>query len=363
MGSIKWYKHIVPIAVYDDNQVLGYKNGWLCKMAANGEISNICNLSNSFVDLVKENNRLLARMFRKDIKTSCILKTGDVYFFKDKMLYRFSDKTATLEKLYTLQKGVSTPLNVVPALEETGCTVLWGDYFSNPDRKEVRIWGLKDSKEPNVVYEFPAGSVRHIHNIIPDREGKGYYILTGDNDPQAGIYYSDAHFHSVEPVLTGVQQARAVQGFCVKNGIIYATDSVTEQNYICKLEKKEEWRQSIITPINGSCIYAASRGQVIYFSTTVESPETEGQNKIVAMLSTKRGSGILSNKVDIIAVDEQFKAETIMEFEKDLLPYKLFQYGVATFPASQGKGLAIYPVGVKKYDGKLGIVDFQEERL
>lgn len=361
MDSIRWYKHIVPVAVYKDNQVLGYKNGWLCRMTAGGEISNICSLSNSFVDQVKESNRILARLFRTDIKTSCILESGEVYFFKGKTLYWFNHSTSELVKLHALQQGFSTPLNIVPALIGTECTVLWGDYFSNPDRKEVRIWGLKDDDKPAVIYQFPAGSIRHIHNIIPDIAGNGYYILTGDNDPQAGIYYADVCFNRVEPILIGSQQARAVQGFCTDNGIVYATDSVSEQNYIYKLEKKESWSQSIITPINGSCIYAACIDQVMYFSTTVESPETDSQNKIIAMLSTKRGSGILSDKVEVISVDEQLHTNKVVEFEKDSLPYKLFQYGVVTFPASLSRKLVIYPVGVKKYDGKLGVFSAQEE--
>ena len=361
MDSIRWYKHIVPVAVFEDNQVLGYKNSCLCRMTASGEISNICSLSNSFVDHVKESNRILARLFRTDIKTICILQSGDVFFFKGKILYRFNNKTSVLVKLHALQQGFSTPLNIAPALKGTGCTVLWGDYFSNPDRNEVRIWGLKDNEKPTVIYQFPAGSIRHIHNIIPDIVGNGYYVFTGDNDPQAGIYYADVCFNRVEPILIGIQQARAVQGFCVENGIVYATDSVSEQNYICKLEKKESWSQRTITPINGSCIYAACVDKVIYFSTTVESPETDSQNKIIAMLSTKRGSGILSDKVEVISVDEQLNTNKVIEFEKDSLPYKLFQYGVVTFPASLSRKLMIYPVGVKKYDGKLGVFSAQEE--
>ena len=361
MEAIKWYKHIVPVAVYDDNQILGYKNGWLCKMSSSGEISRICCLSNSLVDHLKESNRILSRLFRMDIKTSCILESGDVYFFKGKTLYQFIDNTSELVILCSLEQGFSTPLNIVPALNETGCTVLWGDYFSNTERKEVRIWGVNDSNKPIIIYRFPAGSIRHIHNIIPDKNKNGYYVFTGDNDSQAGIYYADASFRIVEPVLIGKQKARAVQGFCTDNGIVYATDSVVEQNYICKLDRDRDWNHSVIAPINGSCIYATSKGKVRYFSTTVESPETGSQNKILAMLSTKRGNGILSNKVEVIEVDDQLKTQTIAVFEKDSMPYKLFQYGAVTFPASNSDRLVIYPVGVKKYDGKLGVFRGQED--
>ena len=50
-----------------------------------------------------------------------------------------------------------------------------------------------------------------------------------------------------------------------------------------------------------------------------------------------------------------------LEFEKDSLPYKLFQYGVVMFPPSLDEWLVFYPVGVKKYDGHMGIIESREE--
>ena len=84
-------------------------------------------------------------------------------------------------------------------------------------------------------------------------------------------------------------------------------------------------------------------------------------NMFLAYLSTKRGTGILSNHVEIISVDKQLNIKKEFVFEKDSLPYKLFQYGVVMFPPSLSETLVIYPVGVKKYDGHMGIMDCQEE--
>lgn len=363
MNKIEWHRGFVPIAGYDNNQILGYKNGHLCKMDQNGQISNICDFSNSVVDYIKESNRLLSRLFRRDIKTVCALQSGEVYFFKNKILYRYVEKSSALEKIYILEKEMSTPLNLVPAIEDTDYQVLWGDYFANSGRKEVIIWGLIDEKIVTPVYKFPAGSVRHIHNIIPDKKRKGYYIFTGDNEPAAGIYYADASFNCVEPILVGSQLARAVQGFSVEEGIIYATDSVKEQNYICKLEKKDEceWQQNIIFPINGSCIYATQMGEKMLFSTTVESSEVDDGNRLVALLSTKRGAGIITDNVEIVSMDSNYNSRIEARFKKDAWPYKLFQYGAVVFPPSKSNKVLIYPIAVKKYDGKLGIMSLREE--
>lgn len=354
--TVKWLSRFSPIAVYEDGQILGYKKGWLYKINEKGDFQQICKMANSIVDQVKESIRVLVRLFRRDIKASCILETGEVYFFRSKILYKYNDKTHSLTDIVSIPQGKSTPLSIAPALKGTGYIVLWGDYCSNADRKEVNVWGLTDNKNVEIVYQFPAASIRHIHNIVPDVRGNGYYIFTGDNDEKAGIYYADALFENVEPIFIGNQQARAVQGFCIENGIIYATDSVTQRNYIFTLKKDAQWKQNTVCPINGSCIYACSRKDKVYFSTTVESPETEGQNHIVAMLSTKRGSGILSERVEVVSVDRRLNYQKEMEFTKDALPYKLFQYGAVMFPASKSENLVIYPVGVKKYDGRVGIV-------
>lgn len=356
--AIKWLRGFFPIVIYEDNQILGYQSGCLYKVNANGDLKQVCKMPVSFVDRIKESNRLFARLFRSDIKASCITESGEVYFFKNKTLYRYNDTTRMLMNIVSVPQDKSTPLNIAPALKDSGWEVLWGDYFSNENRKEVVIWGLTKDTNIKAVYRFPSTTIRHIHNIVRDVAGNGYYIFTGDNDEKAGIYYADSCFEYVVPVYVGKKKARAVQGFCIKGALLYATDLVSQRNYICILRKNDnKWEQKKIFPLNGSCIYACSKKGKVFFSTTVESPEIEGRNRFWAMLSTERGKGILTNKVELISIDNDLNVKCEMKFEKDSFPYKLFQYGVITFPASHSEKLVIYPIGVKKYDGQVGVVE------
>ena len=352
--TIKWYGHYSPIAAFRNNQILAYRNGWLYIINENGTKKKDVKLSFSLFDSIKECNRLFIRLFRRNIRTSCITENGNVYFFIGKCLYYYRNHTA--KKIYNVPQDKSTPLNIVPGISGTKYQILWGDYFTNDNREEVYIWGLRDGMFVEIVYTFPPNSIRHIHNIVPTHEKTGYYIFTGDNDKLAGIYYADAGFNEVIPVFVGKQQSRAVQGFSTKRGLIFATDSVVEQNYLFLLKKEEEWSISKIQKINGSCIYAIENSDTFYFSTTVESPEVDNQNRLIAMLSTKRGSGILSDIVEVLAVNKDLDVKKIVEFEKDCFPYKLFQYGSVIFPASKSRNLVIYPIGVKKWDGQLGIL-------
>ena len=77
------------------------------------------------------------------------------------------------------------PLNIchiddVPGFEPS---YVVGDYFSNPNREDVKLYSRsKNDLEWKTAYVFPAGTIRHIHNIVPDKENQRVLILTGDDD-------------------------------------------------------------------------------------------------------------------------------------------------------------------------------------
>ena len=269
-----------------------------------------------------------------------------------------------VKKIYSLKHNQSMPLNITKGNGDF--IILWGQYGNNKERSPVSIYGLTKQRKIRVVYTFAKGQIRHIHNIVSNKN-KGYLIFTGDNDAYAGIYRADRLFNSVIPVLIGEQQARSVAGFWTKDGILYATDSVTEENHIYLLRRSEafsinrqnqdNWEKREICRINGSCIYATEFAGGYLFSTCVESPETLSDSWR-SYISCKRGSGILSDNVEMVYINRKYEYKVITSFKKDRLPYKLFQYGAIKFATGMEHSEAIffYPVAVKKYDGKMGLL-------
>ena len=175
----------------------------------------------------------------------------------------------------------------------------------------------------------------------------GYYIFTGDQENEAGLYEASESFDRVEPIKTGRQQYRAVIGFDTPRGLLYATDAVNERNYVYLLDKANELQK--ICELNGSCIYGTEFQGKYYFSTTVE-PD-ENNCGVTSWISTKRGKGILSDDVQVIRIDIDMKSEIIMRLKKDVYPMKLLQYGAVQFNHGDGERLWCYPVAVKRYDG------------
>ncbi len=253
---------------------------------------------------------------------------------------------STLRVLQSKQPGWSTPLNTCK--DDRG-NIYWGNYGNNPLYNSVAIYQLKNIKDINIVYTFPSGSVRHIHNIIYDSSINRFYILTGDNETVSGIYVSDDRWTTVLPYKVGKQRYRSVVGFPYRGGLLYATDSIVETNYVFMID--EFGNECEVCAINGSCIYGTELKDVYVFATTVEPKEGRG---FFNLFTNKKASGILSDEIQIVVVKkDNLEVKIIASWKKDCLPMKLFQYGTATFPKGQemSEDLICYPIACRKVDG------------
>lgn len=257
-----------------------------------------------------------------------------------------------VKELLKLRSGYS----LLNFCEKDG-SLYWGDYGANPNYEEINIYCLDKSFNLTIVYTFPAGSIRHIHNIINNDDG--FVVLCGDNEPQAGIYRANADWTEVKPWKIGEQKYRAVVGFPFKGGLLYATDSVETENHLRLI--KEDGSESILTDINGSCIYGGESKDCFLFSTTVESHEGGGFSKL---FSNQLGGGIKCKDVHILAVNKQdLSVDIIKKYQKDFWPMKLFQYGRAPFAGGQtgaADGVWCYPIACVSTKGQSEYIRFEQ---
>ena len=116
--------------------------------------------------------------------------------------------------------------------------VYWGEYFDNRERAEVHIYVSPDGGRTwQVAYTFPAGSIRHVHNIVYDRWGECLWILTGDEGAECQVLRASSDLCSVEVVVSGNQQARAVAAVPTQKGLYLATDTPFEKNHVYRLDR------------------------------------------------------------------------------------------------------------------------------
>ncbi|HMB84328.1 MAG TPA: hypothetical protein VKI40_09805, partial [Terriglobales bacterium] len=84
--------------------------------------------------------------------------------------------------------------------------IYWGEYFDNRERAEVHIYvSIDRGRTWQIAYTFPAGSIRHVHNIVYDRWGDCLWILTGDEGAECKVLRAGCDLRSVEVVLAGNQ--------------------------------------------------------------------------------------------------------------------------------------------------------------
>lgn len=212
--------------------------------------------------------------------------------------------------------------------------IYWGEYFDNRDRSEVHIYASADCGQSwHVAHTFPAGSIRHVHNIVHDRYADCLWILTGDEGSECKILRADLNLRNIETVLSGNQQARAVAAIPAEDALYLSTDTPFEQNHILCLDRSG--RVDIIADLPASSIFGCRTDNAFFFSTMVEpSPANKTQ------------------EVHLVGSLDKTTWRTLTRWNKDTFPMRFFQYGNALLPDGENATnyLAATTIAVKEED-------------
>ena len=274
-------------------------------------------------------NRLVARALRWEARCAVEVEGGLLVSWRGALL-RCDLSTGDVRSVFSAREGFSTPLTIQRTNGEIGA--VWGDYGQNADKKPVGIYGITREGTLRTLFEFPAGTVRHVHGFTPRLAG-GWYIFTGDMEDLAGIYAASSDFSAVEPLAVGDQRFRAVRGYDTPEGLVYATDSSIIKNHVYLLPNEDPSMLRVLAETNGPCIYGTPCEAGYLFSTTVEPDERV--RGACSYLSTKLGPGVQTGETQLILVTKKAEVREILRLEKDIYPMKLMQYGSMQFASGQ----------------------------
>ena len=192
--------------------------------------------------------------------------------------------------------------------------IYWGEYFDNRERAEVHIYASADRGQTwQVAYTFPAGAIRHVHNIVYDRWSDCLWILTGDEGAECKILRADCNLRNVEAVLSGNQQARAVAAIPSEDALYLSTDTPFEQNHVLRLDRTG--RVEAIADLASSSIFGCRNSNALFFSTMVEPSPAN-----------------LTREVHLAGSADGTNWQVLARWQKDLLPMHYFQYGNVILP-------------------------------
>jgi hypothetical protein len=257
-------------------------------------------------------NRLSSRLFRDGFHVLAVLPGGGFVAAIPGSILTLGADATEFRRTHAITRG-TRPLHITAV---PGGAIFWGEYFDNPSRDEVHIYGSTDFGATwNVAYTFPKGAIRHVHNIVHDPFVNCLWVLTGDNSDECRILRATCDFKDVQPVLQGRQQARAVAAIPTEDGLYFSSDTPLESNFIYRLDR--DGKLSQLAAISSSSIYGCRAGNHLFFSTMVE-PSEVNRDRSVRIYGAR-----------LARADEW---QPLLSWEKDRWPMNFFQYGNALLP-------------------------------
>ena len=314
--------------------MLSYRNGALTYRTENTDQQ--CTIGNKYKRI-----KIVERITRKEPRCAAKIDEDHILIsFEGKILnYCISENRIVVEHRFS--KGMNNPLEflVLDDPESGDRSIFYGEYIWNDAKGPVDIYRRKKGVW-EIVYTFPEKTITHIHNLIFDEYRNGFFILTGDDDSESGIWFADNNFRSVKPVLVGSQQYRACVAFADGYGLFYATDTPLEKNYIYRVVLDADMNvvnHKRLYDMPGPCIYGCRHNGNMYFSTSVEPDSSLSTWRY--RFTYKLGAGVKDRYTHIIKGSNDGKFDEVGQFKKDLLPIWLFQFGNVLFPKNATKEL------------------------
>lgn len=227
-------------------------------------------------------SRLLVRLGRLGVHSFCPLPGGGAVAVLRKRIVWCADGERQFEEVLRIKRG-TRPLNICVTSDGY---VYFGEYFNNPDRDSVHVYGSGDGRHWFIAHTFPPGSIRHVHSVVEDPYRGGLWVLTGDSDAESGLWFTSDRFRTLDRVFGGTQRARAVDLIPLKSGLVVPTDTPNEQNYV-QWGDPETGELTKITSLPNSAFHAIKQAGLLFISTVAEPSSCNNSTSACVFVSEK----------------------------------------------------------------------------
>lgn len=292
---------------------------------------------------------LAQRVMRAQIYRMRVLPDGTKIYIFRRGGYTQAPADKVAVRTFTVQRGSRS---VSLAVSRDGA-VVFGEYWSNAERDEVHVYGSGDGgKHWAPVYTFPARSIRHIHGISYDPHEDCFWLCTGDYQDENQLLRASTDFKTIRLLRQGGQGNRFYFLLVLEQQLLAATDTPSEQNYVC-LINKETGALTKVAEIENTNFYSCRLGNKVFLSTfdlsTNAEPSTVNDTRHTHMwmgdLDTGRWRRLQTFPIDRYARLCHWPG----------VPNGLFQYSSVFFPEGDNPSgtLVCYGLGVRVYDNAL----------
>ena len=221
---------------------------------------------------------------------------------------------------YEPLKGLARPsrfLRGACAVARDGSIYL-GEYLPNRDRGPMRVYRwMPGSSELEVVHEFSAGAIRHVHGIYYDRFDDCLWCVTGDVAHEARITRT-VDFRTLETVGSGDETWRCVSLVFTREGIYYGMDAEFVPNGLYRIDR-QSLERTRLAEVGGPVYYSHALDRDLFFAVTAE----------LCPSQTDRSATLWH-------VGEDLQCSKVVAFKKDRLPVGPFMPGTIDFAGGPG---------------------------
>lgn len=229
-----------------------------------------------FVESLVCSGNMGRRLLRGGIHGLAVTDDGSLVVIGRKSIYHSAPDEELMHRVFRVSRG-SRPLSLchVP-----GGLICFGEYFGNPNRAAVHIFGsLDNGRTFEPLYTLPPQSVRHIHGLFYDPYRQGIWVLTGDEENESRFLLASEDLKYVEVMLQQGQISRAVSVIVTAEGLYYGTDTPLEQNYVCFFEVATGTVHRL-GQLPSSCFTSCRLGNTCFFECVAEPSQTNEERQV-----------------------------------------------------------------------------------
>ena len=216
----------------------------------------------------------IRRSVRKSPANVFALKSGTLLVLAGGYLYRKGTSEKSFARVFRLRysgPGVGRGILSRGLVHMTSGRILFGEYFRNPNRGPVHVYGSDDDgRNWTRIYCFASGSVRHIHALCEDEFTDDLWICTGDTDDESMIARSSDQGNSFDVVGKGSQSWRTC-GLMFDEKFVYwgaDTSRFVEHRNIYRM-RRENFGLEPLASVDGAIEYGLKLADDLFvFGTT-----------------------------------------------------------------------------------------------
>ena len=122
--------------------------------------------------------------------------------------------------------------------DSTGA-IYYGEYTTEAGERPISIWKSSDEgRSWQEAFEFPAGTVRHVHAVQCDPHDGAIWVGTGDRDEQCYVGVSHDGAATFRWIAQGTQQCRTCGFVFFPDVVLWGMDAGFEANRLIRLQRE-----------------------------------------------------------------------------------------------------------------------------